>query len=534
MRSLTGSQSGWLPQRDGRFDLVPLLSLRRITSLALALLFAVAAAAAYGMLQIERGDRWDHQIIAWSTCGMLVSLAIAMLLLGRYLMQRSLRHVEDQLRVLAREDRLEPLTAAIPDELHAVMAALGDYVAAVRGRVDRLRLQKKELDIQMRTADAERRHTEAIIYSISDAVLVIDIFGELVLANAAAEELFNFRLSEWRQRPIDRIIRDSSVLGLLKEARGRVGGDQRRCVEYSTIRDARTQTYSITLSRVVDSEGQLRGAVAVFHDITRERQIAQVKTDFVSAVSHELRTPLSSIKAYTEMLMDGEAHDETTRREFYNIIASETDRLQRLISKILDISRIEAGVMEIHRSPVNPNEVVRAVLDMVAPQAREHHVVIEPELDDSLPQLYADRDLLYQAVQNVVTNAIKYTRRAGLGEGDALSATEFGRVSVRTALDHEKRQYTITVTDNGMGIRAEDLPRIFEKFYRSRDGASVAKGTGLGLNLVKQIVETVHQGEIAVASEHGVGTTIVMRLPLRPAEADHQFEDRSERTKVAV
>ena len=344
------------------------------------------------------------------------------------------------------------------------------------------------------------RNTEAIIFSISEAVLVIDSFGELVLANTAAETLFGFDARQWRHRPIDRILTDGSLVRLLKDARTTGEHSVRRQVEYGLIKDGRTQTFNITLSTLLDIRRQSRGVVAVFHDVTREREMAQIKSDFVSAVSHELRTPLSSIKAYVEMLVDGEAHDEETRGQFYHIIETETERLQRLINNILNISKIESGVVEVRRQQMQANEVVRSVVTMMAPQAAGKSIRLEADTDEYLPTIMADPDMMHQAVLNVVSNAVKYT-------------PEGGHVRVLTAADEDGRHIAITVRDNGMGIKSNDLPRIFDKFYRSPDGAAVAKGTGLGLNLVKHIVETVHQGEIAIASEPGAGTTIILRFP---------------------
>ncbi|NLX22731.1 MAG: cell wall metabolism sensor histidine kinase WalK [Phycisphaerae bacterium] len=476
------------------------LSLRSTTSLAIALLLMIAAIAAYGICDVVSEASLQTQYVAWSVCGMLVLLAIVILLLGRLITHRSLRIIEQRLHHLTKDDELANLDAPVPGELQPVLSALSGYVTKVRTRVDQLRMQKKELDIQMRVADAERQNTEAIIFSISDAVLVIDSFGELILANTAAERLFGFRSAAWRHRPIERVLDEGSLISLIKDAR--TAGDRsiRRQVEYSTLRNGRTQTFNITLSTVVDANGQSRGVVAVFHDITREREIAQVKTDFVSSVSHELRTPLSSIKAYVEMLVDGEAHDENTRRHFYEIIQTETDRLQRLISNILNISRIESGVVDIHRESIPANTVVETVTDMMLPQAREKNIELTCELGENVPAVWADRDLLHQAVLNVISNAVKYTQPGGL-------------VRVSTHVETENRHVAISISDNGMGIRAQDLSRVFDKFYRAPDGAAIAKGTGLGLNLVKHIVETVHGGQISVASELNSGTTMVLRFP---------------------
>lgn len=479
-----------------------LFSYRRTLWLTVVMLAVVNCLAVLAFLDEFRIAGIEQQMSAWAACGLLVSASIAMLLIGRYLTQRSLEQVERQLRQLAADDQY-PLSipTSSNDDLGPVMAALNDYVASVRRRVERLKLQKKELDIQMRFANAERRNTEAIIHSITDAVLVIDPNGDLLLANSSAERLFDFQHTPLSPRPVGKLIRDESLVHMLRDV-GRVDPRwQRREIEYCTSRGGRRQTFKITLSAVLDKMGNSGGLVAVFHDITREREIAQIKTDFVSAVSHELRTPLSSIKAYTEMLMDDEAGDESSRREFYRIIESETDRLGRLVDNILNISRIESGVVEINRQAVPANDVILDVLGMLAPQATANGLTLDHELADRLPSIWGDRDLLYQAVMNVVGNAIKYT-------------PEGGRVCVTSRLEDEGRCMAIEIMDNGIGIRSEDLPRLFDKFFRTRQSASIANGTGLGLSLVKEIVETVHQGEISVASESGVGTTMTLRFPL--------------------
>jgi two-component system, OmpR family, phosphate regulon sensor histidine kinase PhoR len=235
--------------------------------------------------------------------------------------------------------------------------------------------------------------------------------------------------------------------------------------------------------------------------VTREKEIAQMKTDFVSNVSHELRTPLSSIKAYVEMLIDGEAQDEKTRREFYETISSESERLSRLIDNILNISRIESGVVRVVREPVNLTEVVRHVLDVLAPQARMKNIRLADRLVPVTHQVEADKDMIYQAVLNLVGNALKYT-------------PEGGTVSVSTDVDERRGLAVFEVTDTGVGISPADLPHIFDKFYRVQSHTKMAKGTGLGLTLVKHIIETVHEGKLVVASETGKGSTFSFELPI--------------------
>ena len=475
---------------------------RRTSSLALALLAVVVNTAAYGLVNVMHRGAFMDQLVAWSACGMLVVLAIVFLLMGRHAMHRSFSHIEQQLKALTREQRIAPVTGPIPDDLENVTSALKQYVDHVVSKMDHLRLQKKELSIQMRAADAERKHTEAIIFSISDAVLVIDPFGSLLLANTAAESWFNFSLAESKLRPIEKVIDDNSLVALIRDVRDLGQVQRRRQVEYSALRNGRTHVFNITLSSIVDDKGETSGIVAVFHDVTREREVSQIKTDFVSSVSHELRTPLSSIKAYIEMLLDGEAQDDKVRNEFYHIIELETERLQRLVSNVLDISRIESGVIDGQLEPHSINHIVHDVARVMEPQAKEKNITLSVEAQESLLPVAVNKDLLHQAIMNLVSNAVKYTDVGG-------------HVTVSTQLDVDSGRLVLSVKDDGIGIPAEDLPRVFEKFYRTKHGTAFAKGTGLGLNLVKHIVETVHHGDISVTSERGAGTTVVVRLPAR-------------------
>ncbi len=480
----------------------PLFSFRRTLWLTLVLLVAVMLVAVLELSGVTGRVSPEDRLVAWTVCALLVTLAIAVLLLGRYMTQRSLEHVEIQLHSLIRgEAQIEPFGEPVPDSLKPVMGALHEYVALVYSRTRQLCDQKRVLDHQMQMVNAARRQTEAILHSLGEPVLAIDSQGRLTMANAAAGRLFGFQPDEVRGQAIADLVKDSDLAALLAETH--VVGERRRRRQMERCIGSQqcARTYKITVSAMIDESGTVQGRVAVFHDVTREREINQLKTDFVSAVSHELRTPLSSIRAYVEMLVDNEAHSEALRREFYRIIEGETQRLERLVNNILNISRIEAGVLSIHEGPVRINEVALDVVSALAPQAEEKSLVLHFDADDALPDLRADRDLLHQAVMNVVGNSIKYTPSGG-------------QVRVATALDREASRLTLTVTDNGIGIRPNDLPRVFDKFYRAENGAGIAGGTGLGLSLVRHIVETIHRGEVYVTSEHGRGTTMSLRFPV--------------------
>ncbi len=388
------------------------------------------------------------------------------------------------------------------DELaQSVQGAL----AHLRQRMDALTAQKRELEIQLRISDAERQHAHTVLNSIADAVLVTDPFNELALANEAAARVLGFDLEQSMHQPVEQVVHDTTLGKLIKDTRE--GGDTalRRHVEHRLPMEGRQAVFDVTL-KCVAGGAQKRatepcGVVTILRDVTHEREVAEMKSDFVSSVSHELRTPLSSIKAYLEMLIDGEAQDETTRLEFYNIIQAEATRLSRLIDNILNLSRIESGVVKVQREQVNLPALIREAMDVIAPQARAKQVKLEDVPTPLFFQVFADRDMILQVLLNLMSNAVKYTQAGG-------------KVTVSVHVDDHSRLVHVSVADTGVGIPPEAIPHLFQKFYRVAEHKKMAKGTGLGLNLVKQIVETVHGGKVSVTSEAGKGSTFTFGLPM--------------------
>ena len=460
-----------------------------------------AAAAFYSATMSLDGRAIPTSNLQYILIGAVAVLTAVVLTAFRKGIGRTIGTIAGQLGTMINSGQVGLVMADGRDELVRIATPLNELLTHVKKQLDQLRSENRELQIQFRVAAAEKQHTEAIIYSISDGVIVTNRFDELILANQAAEELLGFDLATSLRRNIDRIIPDSTLVRLVRETRAHGRNLMRKVVEHSMDRKGSPRTFSITLSCVASSGDEVSGVVAVLHDVTREKEIARMKTDFVSNVSHELKTPLSSIKAYVEMLLDGEAQDEQTSREFYEIIASETDRLHRLIENILNISRIESGVVKVTKDPISLSAVVKQVLDVAVVQAKAKSIEMVENLDPVYHQVEADRDMVYQAVMNLVSNAIKYTPQGGT-------------VTVSVTFNDRRRVTVCDVSDTGLGIPAEDLPRVFDKFYRVRTNSRLAKGTGLGLTMVKHIIETVHDGKILVASEVGQGSTFSFELPV--------------------
>jgi len=432
---------------------------------------------------------------------MLAALTVMVLIGFQRQVHSSADYIGGQLRQLKVSDEIGLIEVGDGEELASVAEPLNEYLLSIRKNMQRLRSENRELQIQTRIAAAEKHHTEAIIFSISDAVIVTNRFDELLLDNEAAEKLLGFQLASAVRKNIDHIVSDGTLVRLIRETRSHGSGFTRKVVEHSIDSKGAPRIFSITLSCIVAPGEEVSGVVAVLHDVTREKDIARMKTDFVSNVSHELKTPLASIKAYVEMLMDGEAEDEDTKREFYEIISTEADRLHRLIDNILNISRIESGVVKVVRVPVSLPGVVKQVMDVAAPQAKLKGIKLTGHLAPIYYQVEADNDMIYQAVMNLVSNAIKYTPQGG-------------EVTVSVGVDERLGVSFCEVSDNGAGISVEELPHIFDKFYRVKANSKLAKGTGLGLTLVKHIVETVHDGKLSVTSTEGNGSTFSFELPV--------------------
>jgi two-component system, OmpR family, phosphate regulon sensor histidine kinase PhoR len=479
----------------------PVTMAKRLGLAGITLISLGASAAYYVTLMTMQGRGYQPGGMGYTVLGVVAALTAVVLLVFWRSVNRSIRTISSQLDNMARTQQVGLVMADGSDELAQITKPLNEFLSGTRRKLEELRSENRELQIQTRIASAEKHHTEAIIFSISDAVIVTNRFDELMLANEAAEKLLGFKLASSLRKNIDRIISDGTLVRLIRETRSHGRSFTRKVVEHSIDQTGSPKTFSITLSCVVTPNEEVSGVVAVLHDVTREKEIARMKTDFVSNVSHELKTPLASIKAYIEMLVDGEAPDDKTRNEFYEIIQAETERMHRLIENILNISRIESGVVKVVKEPMSLTGVAKQVLDVTAPQAKAKNIKVVDRLAPVYYQVEADQDMVYQAVMNLVSNAIKYT-------------PEGGTITVGVSVDDRQQMAVCEVSDTGAGIPPDDLPRIFDKFYRVQANNKMAKGTGLGLTLVKHIIETVHEGKLSVTSEVGKGSTFSFELPI--------------------
>jgi two-component system phosphate regulon sensor histidine kinase PhoR len=350
---------------------------------------------------------------------------------------------------------------------------------------------------------------ERMFASFPDPILVLDRHGEVVDANPAARSLAGLEseadpIDTVNPRSLEVMIGDrATVRDLLEHVRAVVAGgaDAVRTAEFeleshgSDTEEARTRAFE-AMVRTLDDHGR---TILVMHDTTRERDSSRLKSEFVAKASHELRTPLSSIHASLEMLADGDLQDQAQRTEFLEIAMEETGRLAKLVNDMLDISGIEAGVARPHMTQVDLAEIATDVVEGLRAAADRRSVDLRLHVQPGL-LVEGDAEMLSAVVGNLVGNGLKY-----VPEGE--------RVTVTVDAEDLTRSVVVTVTDTGLGIPPEDLDRVFDKFYRIKRYERNARGTGLGLNLCRNIVEQVHHGRIGVDSRLGEGARFWFSVP---------------------
>jgi signal transduction histidine kinase/CheY-like chemotaxis protein/HAMP domain-containing protein len=342
-----------------------------------------------------------------------------------------------------------------------------------------------DLDRARAEVDNQRARLATIIESLGDGLVVCDRDGRVVQVNPRAIELAP------TLAPGVVIAAESGPLPGLGET---LDGEVQ--IEH------RGRTLSVTAARLGD--GDDHGVVWTMRDVSERSRLERLKSEFVATASHELRSPLTSIKGFVELLRRTQLNDK--QGEFVDIIRLSTNRLVDLVNDLLDVARVEAGQLEIHRRPMSLVDAVEEVATLMRPRFEDRNQNLVLELPSALPAAFGDPGRVRQIITNLVTNAHLYTPEGG---------------EIVVAAGVEEGALTLRVADNGIGMSAEQLDRVFDRFYRgaSDGGEMMASGSGLGLAIVKSLVE-LHEGTIEVQSELAVGTAFTVRLPRAPAAVD--------------
>lgn len=348
--------------------------------------------------------------------------------------------------------------------------------------------QQFKVNVQRYSQEAQK--IQAIVTGMQEGVVALDQVGRVVLANAAAEEIFGYSEDQVKGKYLTEAQGYNALEELVRETleKGQFG---------STELILNGKTVRLQVSPYLGETTRPRGAVIVCHDVTELRRLEQIRTEFVGNVSHELRTPLTSIKGFVETLLDGAAEIPEHRERFLKIIQTETLRLQRLIEDLLTLSHIENRRGDFETSSSSIQEAYEKIKPVIGSYAEAKGLELIVDLPNDLPTVGMGIDLLSQVLLNLLENAVKYTNQ--------------GKVWLSGSYDNSFVH--LEFGDTGCGIPEQDLPRIFERFYRVDKARSREQGgTGLGLSIVKHIVEG-SKGRIKVTSRLGSGSVFSCDLP---------------------
>ena len=360
-----------------------------------------------------------------------------------------------------------------------------------------VRERTDELKRALYDAEKARDQIDGILKSVADGLIVTDLYNRIVLMNRAAEKLLGIRFSEVIDRPIDFAIEDQTVrerviYTLKKKKTGYTFDFELPGKEVKTPRVIRART-----SVIEDRGGRYTGIVTVMNDVTRERELDRIKTDFITTSAHELRDPLTAIRGFSEILINRSDIGAAEKARFLDYINRKAVYLTQLINDLLDISRIESGRgFSLRKKPIRPAEIIRSAVSIFEKESGRHR--FELEIAGDCPEIPADEEKVSQVLENLLSNAVKYSPEGGTIVISAAVSDNLCRIAVK---------------DRGMGMSPQEVDRIFENFYRADTTNSAIPGTGLGMSIVKYIAEA-HGGSVCVESETGKGTTVAFTLPL--------------------
>jgi two-component system phosphate regulon sensor histidine kinase PhoR len=349
----------------------------------------------------------------------------------------------------------------------------------------------ERLQMQMGFLQREQERLSIMLNNLADGVLILNAEGQVQMINPAAARLLHVKAQRALNLSFPQVVRDHRLVDLWRiSQQGDAQEDSILELDRRMIRVLSTPFW----------DGLQHGYIIILQDLTQLHRLETIRRDFVSNISHELRTPLASLRALVETLRDGALDDPPAAQRFLDRIETEVDALAQMVQELLELSRIESGKVPLKLRPTPVSDIIMRPVERLLPQAERAGVDLGIDLQGGLPPVLADAERVHQVIINLVHNAIKFTPIGG-------------SITVSAFRDESKPdQVMVSVVDTGDGISADDLPRIFERFYKV-DRARSAGGTGLGLAIAKHMVQA-HGGEIWAESIEGKGSTFSFTLPI--------------------
>jgi len=420
-----------------------------------------------------------HTVIAVSLVTALCAIVLAFIIAGRTTYPvRQLTQVAERIAQGDLSARLLPTTR--------------DEVGKLTVMFNRM---AEELQEKITSLSSQRKRLAAILEHMADGIIITDQDGRVQLINRAAARLLGTTQNVAVGSSFVQVVRDHELVEAWQQC------DQWDEEQADTVELGRRSLF-IRIAVTPIHEGDRRSCLVVLQDLTQVRHLETVRRDFISNISHELRTPLASLKALVDTLRGGALEDPPAAQRFLDRMETEIDALAQMVDELLELSRLESGQAAFQMQPVAVAEVIGPPVERLRPQAERAGLRLELDLEPDLPPVLADAERVQRVVSNLVHNAIKFTPAGG-------------RVRVSAAFDADENEMVISVSDTGVGIPADDLPRIFERFYKADRSRQRGSGTGLGLAIARHIVQA-HNGRIWVDSVEGQGSTFYFSLPAAP------------------
>jgi len=410
-------------------------------------------------------------------------------------------------------------TAKSPDKLAALWEALGrspvdctepgqEPWSAALEQVQRQReavLRTQLLHLRTTTAEEQLQMAHTVLGALQDGILVLDNTEHVLYANATARRVL--QLGEQTNVTLEQA---ATRFEIVEGVRSVLGADLARAVKTCRIEwdaDERRYVYLIRSLIGAGDAALAHAQVIVLEDWTAEERASRAKSEFIYGVSHELKTPLTAIQASLELANEVEGITPADRDKLIKVSYEESMRLSQMVAELLDLARIEAGITEFKHEQVNMRDLFEGLHSLHVPIAERKSIGLKWDISDYLADLTGDSRLLRQALVNIIGNAVKYTKQGG-------------EVSLTARL--EGSELVMKVRDTGIGIAPEDLPKVFDKFFRAKSAEqSTIQGTGLGLPMARYIVEK-HRGRIELSSELGVGTEFRVYLPVLSMDPEEE------------
>lgn len=442
-----------------------------------------------------------HNPIFVGAISLLVPIPLLFIIVKINYLVNNLSQISDALDLLKKGGSGHKLKINDQGEIGLIVSQINQLAQTYDSTISNLQSDK---DIIL----SDRNKLNAIIYSITDGIIVLDLSFKILIVNKSLEEMTGFSGSELLGQPIENLIKieiQNNVVPITKTIKNlMVDSDPKKIYRAEAKvsgKDGNLATVKLTIAGISDSVKADLGAILIFHNITQERLFEQMQIDFVSMASHEFRTPLTSVISYLSILQS-EAADklDPEHRQFLDRAISSASQLSDLVNNMLSVSKIERTTLTIAPSTIDWAEQIQKAVDNNHNQAIQKNINLKISLESNLPKVLVDPLRIQEVLNNLIGNAIKYSP-SGTG------AVEIGsKVQADEILTYIK--------DNGPGISSVALPHIFEKFFRGPGSLeSTNQGAGLGLFITKSIIE-LHHGKIWVESQEGRGATFYFTLPI--------------------